>query len=133
MRPSLRLLNLPPMCGRYSLASEDTRYRKRFGYQEASSQLALRFNIAPTQNAAVIVSDGAVIRTQMRWGLIPFWAKDESIGGRMINAHAETLAEKPAFRSAFTQRCCPGAREWILRTSNGSSVRPELVGSAAIR
>src|ERR1051326_8720559 len=112
------------MCGRYSLASEETRFRKRFGYQEAS-QLALRFNIAPTQDAAVIVSDGAVTRTEMRWGLIPFWAKDESIGSKMINARAETVAEKLAFRSAFTKRrCLVLADGFYERIKDGAGKQP---------
>jgi putative SOS response-associated peptidase YedK len=115
------------MCGRYSLASADTRFRKRFGYQE-TSQLALRYNIAPTQDAAVVLMEreGPQL-TSLRWGLIPFWAKDESIGNKLINARSETLAEKPAFRTAFTRRRClvlaDGFYEWARDGTGRQPVR----------
>jgi len=63
----------------------------------AESALKPRYNIAPTQMAPVIVNQGDVVLKDMRWGLIPFWAKDEDIGNRMINARAETVKEKPSF------------------------------------
>ena len=80
-------------------------------------QLALRFNIAPTQTVPV-VRQGATGRELaiMRWGLIPSWAKDMKLAATMINARAETVAEKPAFRSAFKRRRClvpaDGYYEW---------------------
>ena len=80
--------------------------------------LAPRYNIAPTQEIAAVrlEDDGKRHLRQLRWGLVPSWAKDLSIGARMINARAETLAEKPSFRSAFkAQRClilADGFYEW---------------------
>jgi putative SOS response-associated peptidase YedK len=75
-----------------------------------------RFNIAPTQSVIVVSDDGQRRLVQMRWGLIPSWAKDPSIGDRMINARAETLAEKPTFRAALKRRRCiipaDGFYEW---------------------
>jgi putative SOS response-associated peptidase YedK len=66
-----------------------------------------RFNIAPTQDApVVVVQDGEAVLKPMRWGLIPFWAKDESIGDRMINARAETVKEKPSFRTSMRRKRC---------------------------
>lgn len=86
---------------------------------EAKTQLPLRFNIAPTQLvAAVRDTAGGDQRqlSQLRWGLIPSWAKDAKIGSRMINARAETVAEKPSFRAAFKRRRClvlsDGYYEW---------------------
>ncbi len=76
-------------------------------FDQAQIELIPRFNIAPTQMAPVIVADGGeVVLKPMRWGLVPFWAKDDSIGDRMINARAETLKEKPAFRTPFKRRRC---------------------------
>jgi putative SOS response-associated peptidase YedK len=81
-----------------------------------SSTLAPRYNIAPTQSVIVVGDDGKRYLKPMRWGLIPSWAKDPSIGNRMINARAETLAEKPAFRAALKKRRCiipaDGFFEW---------------------
>jgi putative SOS response-associated peptidase YedK len=73
------------------------------------SDCAPRYNIAPTQMAPVIRSDrdsGERRLDLLRWGLIPFWAKDESIGSKMINARSETVAEKPAFRKLLERRRC---------------------------
>lgn len=70
-------------------------------------ELIPRFNIAPTQFAPVVVVQGnEVVLKPMRWGLVPFWAKEVSIGSRMINARAETLKEKPTFRAPFKPRRC---------------------------
>jgi putative SOS response-associated peptidase YedK len=77
-----------------------------------------RYNIAPTQDVLAVraAPSGAYQTARLRWGLVPAWAKDLSIGSRMINARAETVAEKPAFRSAFTKRRClvvaDGFFEW---------------------
>jgi len=75
-----------------------------------------RYNIAPTQDAPVVVREEEIVLKLMRWGLIPPWAQDESIGNRMINARAETLAQKPSFRQPFERRRClvlaDGFYEW---------------------
>ena len=84
-----------------------------------------RFNIAPTQDAPVIAQDRESRRVGLlRWGLIPSWAKDPAMGSRMINARAETVAEKPAFRGAFRRRRClvpaDGFFEWKREGGEGA-------------
>ena len=82
-------------------------------------ELEPRYNIAPTQDVAVIRHDprGRHELSLMRWGLVPFWAKDLAMGNRMINARSETVAEKPSFRNAFQRRRClipaDGYYEWL--------------------
>jgi putative SOS response-associated peptidase YedK len=106
------------MCGRYTLSTPTDLLRELYEL-ESAVELQPRFNIAPTQNAPVIRLDGdRQVRhlDLLRWGLIPFWAKDLSIGHRMINARAETVAEKPAYRVSFRKRRClviaDGFYEW---------------------
>ena len=95
------------MCGRFTLRTPAAQMLEIFNLVEIPS-LAPRYNIAPTQLVICIrsVTDDPKSReaVQMRWGLIPFWAKDMAIGNQMINARAETVAEKPAFRAAFSKR-----------------------------
>src|ERR1017187_1557133 len=87
-----------------------------------------RYNIAPTQAVIVVGDDGKRYLRQMRWGLIPSWAKDASIGNKLINARAETLAEKPSFRNALKKRRCiipaDGFYEWTTLAKSGLSVQP---------
>lgn len=103
------------MCGRFTLYHTPDEVAARF---EASDVLETeaRYNIAPTQNVAVVTQNGARQLENYHWGLIPSWAKDPAIGSRMINARAETLAEKPSFRTALTRRRClipaDGFYEW---------------------
>ena len=92
---------------------------KRFGVEVSASFYRIitpRYNIAPTQSVVVVNDDGQRRLVQMRWGLIPSRAKDPAVGNRMINARAETIAEKPAFRSALRKRRClipaDGFYEW---------------------
>ena len=87
------------------------------GMSTKSLDLKPRYNIAPTQEAPVIVqANGKRTLELFRWGLIPWWAKDPAIGNRMINARAETLAEKPAFKNLLGKRRClvlaDGFYEW---------------------
>ncbi len=105
------------MCGRFSQFhswQEVHAYLNIFG---AARNLPARYNIAPTQDAAV-VRQGAEGRDLdfLRWGLVPSWAKDSSMAARLINARAETVAEKPSFRNAFSKRRClvptDGFYEW---------------------
>ena len=103
------------MCGRFTLIAWDE-IEGRFlpagsGMEIIRERFAdtgpERYNIAPTQDVITITSDGESNAAQfMRWGLVPSWAKDISIGNRMINARAETLAERPSFRVAFRRRRC---------------------------
>ena len=106
------------MCGRFTLRTPAHRLAEAFGVRELPN-LAPRYNIAPTQDVAAVrrgAGGGPRELVFLRWGLIPSWAKDASIGNRMINARAETVAEKPAFRAAFRHRRClvaaDGFYEW---------------------
>ncbi|MGB2985452.1 MAG: SOS response-associated peptidase, partial [Phycisphaerae bacterium] len=106
------------MCGRFTLSSPAEVVAELFELAEVSG-IAPRYNIAPTQPVPVVLmtAHGTARQFQiLRWGLIPPWANDPSVGARMINARAETVASKPAFRSAFKQRRClviaDGFYEW---------------------
>lgn len=114
------------MCGRYSLTAEEAKLRKRFSYQEELG-LRPRYNIAPTQDAVVIYCEDTPRPCTMRWGLVPFWLKDEAIGNKLINARAETVSEKPAFRTAFSRRRClvlaDGFYEWIMTGDGKQPIR----------
>lgn len=103
------------MCGRYALAFVQG-FRTRFEVMDLLAELEPRFNIAPTEDAPVVIREGIVRAVSMRWGLIPSWAKDMKIGNRLINARAETLATRPAFRAALKRRRClvpaTGFYEW---------------------
>ncbi len=105
------------MCGRYTLSVPLSNLVDSFDVLPPEFEYAPRFNIAPTQDAPVIAQDDAGRRMGLlRWGLIPSWAKDPALGSRMINARSETVAEKPAYRSAFRRRRClvpaDGFFEW---------------------
>ena len=95
------------MCGRYTLSTPADLLADLMQVRPASD-LAPRYNIAPTQEAPIIrlgEEPGAARElSYLRWGLVPFWAKDPSIGNRMINARAETVAEKPSYRASFRKR-----------------------------
>jgi putative SOS response-associated peptidase YedK len=105
------------MCGRFAFYSPSEATAALFSVDGA---LAVEpgYNIAPTQQVAAIRENTQQQRefVMLRWGLVPFWAKDPSIGNRMINARAETVAEKPSFRAAFKHRRClvlaDGYYEW---------------------
>jgi putative SOS response-associated peptidase YedK len=106
------------MCGRYTLTSSGDSVATLFDLMEVP-QLPLRFNVAPTQEAAVVrVVEPGGPRTLsfLRWGLVPYWAEDPAIGNRMINARAESVAEKPAYRTSFKKKRClvvaDGFYEW---------------------
>lgn len=105
------------MCGRFTQAQIAELDREVFRLLEVP-QLEPRFNVAPTQNAAVIRQrpSGERVMHMLRWGLIPAWAKDPAIGNRMINARAETVATKPAFERPFRRQRClvpvDGFYEW---------------------
>src|SRR5258708_32718983 len=107
------------MCGRYTLAESPRKLAKRFDVPETPDLPfdGQRFNIAPTQQVPIVgLGKEAREMTLARWGLIPSWAKDSKIGNSLINARADTVAEKPAFRSAFKRRRClipaDGFYEW---------------------
>ncbi len=102
--------------GRYTLAADPRKIEERFGVSLSELAYASRYNIAPNQEALTVTEEGGRRAGLMRWGLIPFWAKDPSIGQRMINARAETLMERPAFRTALLKQRClvvaDGFYEW---------------------
>lgn len=105
------------MCGRYELHSHPAAIALAFGLG-AAPPVAPRYNIAPMQQVPIVRvnAQGARELAFVRWGLVPRWAKDPSIGARMINARGETLKEKPAFRTAFRRHRClvpaDGFYEW---------------------
>ncbi|MBE9193120.1 SOS response-associated peptidase [Gloeocapsopsis crepidinum LEGE 06123] len=105
------------MCGRYTLTQSAEAIAAAFGL-DAVSEMEPRYNIAPTQSVPVVLYSAKKQRQLklMRWGLIPSWAEDASIGSRLINARSETVSEKPSFRAAFRQRRClvvaDGFYEW---------------------
>lgn len=106
------------MCGRFTLTTPDQDLAVQFNLPEIPS-MRPRYNIAPTQPVAAVRMARETVNREMvllRWGLIPFWAKDPGIGARMINARSETAAEKPSFRAAFRRRRClvlaDGFYEW---------------------
>ena len=107
------------MCGRYRLSKRKQLIEEYF---ETANEVDWepRYNIAPSQNVGIIRQDPSRPRrdfSQVRWGLIPYWAKEASIGHKMINARSETVADKPAFREAFKNRRClipaDGFYEWM--------------------
>lgn len=105
------------MCGRFTLTAPAEAVAAHYQLKETPF-LAPRYNIAPTQPVAAVrlAPNGERELTHFRWGLVPSWAKDLSMGAKMINARAETAAEKPAFRAAFKRRRClipaSGFYEW---------------------
>jgi putative SOS response-associated peptidase YedK len=116
------------MCGRYTSTSSTTELAAAFAVEEIrTEELPLRYNVAPTQPVYAVAerrpseSEGPPRRQlgAFRWGLVPAWAKNPSVGARMINARAETVATKSAYRDAILRRRClipaDGFYEWQLR------------------
>ncbi len=105
------------MCGRYAFFAPREAIERVFGVADPPA-IEPRYNIAPTQFVPIVRvdRDGRRVLRMVRWGLVPFWARDESIGNRMINARTETLSTNAAFREAFEQRRClipvNGFYEW---------------------
>lgn len=104
------------MCGRFTITLEPGEFQAELDLGDLPSDFVPRYNVAPTQNVAVSRDNASHKVEWMRWGLVPSWAKDPTIGVRMINARAETLLEKPSFRQAFQKRRClilaDGFYEW---------------------
>jgi putative SOS response-associated peptidase YedK len=123
------------MCGRYAFFSPAEAVKRVFALDEVPA-LEPRYNIAPTQAVAVVRASAPGRRelALLHWGLIPSWARERSIGNRMINARAETLAERPAFRRAYRHRRCAvladgwyewqvagsGKQPWFIRARDGA-------------
>ena len=110
------------MCGRYELHTQPAALALAFGVP-FPPQMRPRYNIAPMQDVPIVRRSAAGERelVEVRWGLVPRWAKDPAIGNRMINARAETLAEKPSFRTALKKHRCllpaDGFYEWKQASS----------------
>ncbi len=123
------------MCGRFAFYSPSEATAALFGVTGAAD-LKPRYNIAPTQMIAAVRVSAQETRelAMLRWGLVPSWAKDSSIGNRMINARAETVAEKPSFRAAYRKRRClvlaDGFYEWRKEASGKTPYYISLASGA---
>lgn len=128
------------MCGRYTSTSSPADLAEVFKVDEIKvEQLAIRYNVAPTQDVYAIAErrpkrEGETSRRPLgsfRWGLVPSWAKDMSVGNRMINARAEGIATNSAYKRALGRRRCiipaDGFYEWQVRTSEGRGNKPQKV------
>lgn len=116
------------MCGRFVITSPPAALRQIFGYVEQPN-FPPRHNIAPTQPVPVVIIDNGVRHFRlMRWGLLPAWVRDVSKFALLINARAETVREKPAFKNAIRRRRClipaDGYYEW---QSSGQRKRPYFI------
>jgi putative SOS response-associated peptidase YedK len=105
------------MCGRFALVSDAAAISETFALRDSSYDFKPNWNVTPGQHIpAVILREGRNALVSFLWGLIPSWAKDPSIGNKLINARAETIDVKPSFRSAFSKRRClivaDGFYEW---------------------
>jgi putative SOS response-associated peptidase YedK len=104
------------MCGRFTLTVDPAELQERFENYTFPPRFAPRYNVAPTQPVLAIPNDGENTADFFVWGLIPMWAKDPTIGSRLINARGETLAEKPTFRGSLKYKRClilaDGFYEW---------------------
>jgi len=120
------------MCGRYSITSPVAALRRVFAFEGPLPNLGPSYNVAPTRAVPIIIADeGARRLTFARWGLVPSWAK-EIAAPPLINARAETVADKPAFRSAFKRRHClvpaDGFFEWQAQPSGPKQPYNIVVG-----
>jgi len=104
------------MCGRFTLTVNPADLQDTFSNYSFPAKFAPRFNIAPSQPVLAISNDEKYTADFFVWGLIPMWAKDPTIGSRLINARGETLAEKPSFRGSYRRKRClilaDGFYEW---------------------
>jgi putative SOS response-associated peptidase YedK len=122
------------MCGRYSITTPLEAMRALFDV-ESGLNLQPRYNVAPTDEVPVLrLREGERELAMMRWGLVPFWAKDRKGAARLINARADTAADKAAFREAFARRRClipaDGFYEWKAEGKAKQPWRVEMAGRA---
>ena len=108
------------MCGRFTLTADSATLQESFPEVQFPAEGRARFNIAPSQPVLVLPNDGKNTADYFLWGLIPIWAKDPTIGSKLINARAETLGEKPSFRGSYKYKRClvfaDGFYEWKAET-----------------
>jgi putative SOS response-associated peptidase YedK len=119
------------MCGRYALTSSPEVIAERFKFHWSPS-VSAHYNIAPSQMIPVVrlAAQGREL-TFLKWGLIPSWTKDPAIGARLINARAETIADKPAFRNAFRRHhCLVPADSFYEWKAIGKRKQPYCIGMA---
>lgn len=120
------------MCGRYTQTASPEDLMFRFGFSMQEVVLKPRYNLAPGQLAPVVVNEEAKTLVMMQWGLVPSWAKEPSIGYKMINARAETLAEKTSFKRLLPSRRClilaDGFYEWAKLNKGKAPMRFFLKG-----
>lgn len=113
------------MCGRFTLATDSAELQQAFPEVQFPAEGRPRFNVAPSQPVLALPNDGKLSADYFLWGLIPTWAKDPSIGSKLINARAETLGEKPSFRGSYKYKRClvfaDGFYEW--KTEAGSKTK----------
>lgn len=104
------------MCGRFAMACNLSDITEAFEIQEITCEQKPNYNIAPGTKVATVIYNETNRLVPLKWGLVPAWSKDPSIGNRLINARAETVKEKPSFKNAFKQRRCliaaTGFYEW---------------------
>ena len=104
------------MCGRFTMSIDSEDLRTQLALGQMPLDWEKRYNIAPSQDVPTVPFAESRDVVWMKWGLVPFWAKDPSIGYKMINARAETVAEKPSYRSSFRNKRClilaDGFYEW---------------------
>ncbi len=116
------------MCGRFVLIADPNVIQQSFNL-DSTVDFAPRYNIAPTQYVPIITNEHPRALSLLRWGLIPSWAKEESIGNKLINARAEGIGDKPSFRSAIKRRRClvpaSGFYEW--QKGDGKSKTPMYI------
>ena len=113
------------MCGRFSFIIEKKKVQKVLPNVKMESELAISYNIAPTQFAYVLTNTEPNILQKMSWGLIPYWAKDDKKAGATINARMETLIEKPFFQKPIrSQRCIVLADSFYEWKTEGKNKLP---------
>jgi putative SOS response-associated peptidase YedK len=118
------------MCGRFVSATPPDQIAAYFDAEAPEALLEPSYNVAPTNDIYAVLSDGTTRHVDaFHWGLVPLWAKDPKIGSKMINARAETLAEKNAYKSAFKRRRClipaDGFYEWQKRPEAGAKAKKQ--------
>ena len=111
------------MCGRFVGFRRLEELQTHFPIEASDVQWTQNFNVAPTQEVLAILRERGINRlVRLHWGLVPFWAKDSTIGSKLINARSETVAAKPSFRNAFRKRRClipaDGFYEWKGKGGN---------------
>lgn len=124
------------MCGRFVISSKLESLRKHFPIDAEAVEIAPNYNVAPTQEIPAIARhDDQNHLEKFYWGLVPFWAKDKTIGSRMINARYETVATKPAFRAALGNADA-WSRQWFLRMETDQRAEtadvPDIAGRQSI-